>query len=415
MIDKYGDEEVAIDDTSEATKSYFERVKEGFSSTVTGSQKAIDAYKAVKDYVKGVHDSTKQAVNSVVKGFDDVGKAADGLREKQKEYGKEATDTEKKYSSIFAKYGGTDNDSLKKMAANWNKLSDKEKEAYNALVKIKNQQKEVNDALDQYKPEGMKKNLQDQIDFMNEYLENLEWAKQAGLSDELLASLSDGSKESAEYLAGLKEGGPEAAAAVDELYKTVQEKKKGFTDALTEQKLTVDETYDELVKKAEETVAKLNMAKDAQDSTGKTVQGIATGIENNLPVVQNAVAQLMAILSPMKKANVGFKFGFNPGIGTFNLDGSNEKGLNYVPFDGYLSELHEGEGILTAEENRVWQRFKNGDAASRNVDYETLGSLMRDNVHAGGNVYLDGRSVGQVISGIQGNQYRALQRSGWQQ
>ena len=105
--------------------------------------------------------------------------------------------------------------------------------------------------------------------------------------------------------------------------------------------------------------------------------------------------------------------GFNIEFGNF-LDGSNEKGLDYVPFDGYLSELHEGEGILTAEENRIWQRFKNGDASSRNVDYETLGNVMRDNVHAGGNVYLDGRTVGHVISDAQGRSYRNLQRSGWQ-
>ena len=76
--------------------------------------------------------------------------------------------------------------------------------------------------------------------------------------------------------------------------------------------------------------------------------------------------------------------------------------------------MHEGEGILTAEENRIWQRFKNGQNASQNVDYDALGGIMRDNVHAGGNVYLDGRTVGKVISDIQGNQYRSLQRSGWQ-
>jgi hypothetical protein len=48
------------------------------------------------------------------------------------------------------------------------------------------------------------------------------------------------------------------------------------------------------------------------------------------------------------------------------------------------------------------------------MDYDTLGSVMRDNINAGGNVYLDGRTVGQVISDIQGRNYRNLQRSGWQ-
>jgi hypothetical protein len=89
-----------------------------------------------------------------------------------------------------------------------------------------------------------------------------------------------------------------------------------------------------------------------------------------------------------------------------------ETGLNFVPFDGFLASLHEGEGILTAEENRIWQAFKNGQ---NGVDYETLGGVMRENVKPGGDVYLDGRVVGQVVSQMQGNQYRNLQRSGWQQ
>lgn len=42
------------------------------------------------------------------------------------------------------------------------------------------------------------------------------------------------------------------------------------------------------------------------------------------------------------------------------IDGSNANGLSYVPFDGYISELHAGEAVLTAQENRVWQQFKAG-------------------------------------------------------
>jgi hypothetical protein len=93
------------------------------------------------------------------------------------------------------------------------------------------------------------------------------------------------------------------------------------------------------------------------------------------------------------------------------VDGSHATGLNYVPFDGYLAQLHEGEGILNAEENRIWQAFKNGQ---RGVDYDQLGGIMRDSIKPGGDVYLDGRVVGAVVSQMQGNQYRTMQRSGWQ-
>ncbi|PZD96400.1 hypothetical protein DNH61_07775 [Paenibacillus sambharensis] len=36
------------------------------------------------------------------------------------------------------------------------------------------------------------------------------------------------------------------------------------------------------------------------------------------------------------------------------FDGSHKAGLNYVPFDGYIAELHRGERVLTAEENRSY-------------------------------------------------------------
>ena len=60
------------------------------------------------------------------------------------------------------------------------------------------------------------------------------------------------------------------------------------------------------------------------------------------------------------------------------VDGSNANGLDYVPFDGYISELHRGEAVLTARENRVWQQFKqSGTTAQRGVSSEDLTAILR--------------------------------------
>ncbi len=37
------------------------------------------------------------------------------------------------------------------------------------------------------------------------------------------------------------------------------------------------------------------------------------------------------------------------------LDGSHRNGLNHVPYDGYIAELHKGEAVLTANENALQQ------------------------------------------------------------
>jgi hypothetical protein len=411
LIEKYGEEEKAVENVSGAVEELTAEQKAAGKEAVKA---ADDAIKALADYVEGVRDSTAQAVNSVLKGFEKVSKAGDDLRGKSSELAGEETSALNKYSEVWSKWG-SDNSSLKKMAENWDSLTDKEKEAYEALVKVRNAQKETNDALNQYKPEGMKAGLQSQIDFMTEYLDNLQKAQEMGLSSDLLASLSDGSKESAEYLAGLVEAGPEAAQEVSKLYDEVQAQKKSFTDALADQKLAADQTYDEIVSKAIEAINELNLGEEAEAAMAATVEGLAQGIADKVGDVQSAVDSIVSQINRLQ----GLGFGFDIVGSTAEFFGSlfhpHETGLDRVPFDGYLAQLHEGESILTAEENRIWQRFKNGDAASRNVDYETLGSVMRDNVHAGGNVYLDGNTVGRVISDAQGKSYRALQRSGWQQ
>lgn len=383
LIDKYGEEADAAEYTAGAVSDYGDRSAEAWKTSTNGAKDAINA---LADYVQSVHDATEKTVDGIVKGFatierptTELEKKRDKLIEQQNELNRSTKDGEKRYQEL------------------------------------QGQIDELNKSMSEYTPKGMQDALKSQLAFMDEYITNLEKARELGLSDALLASLSDGSVQSAEYLSALVSN-PEQAKEVDALYQQVQAKKGEFTDALTEQKLTVDETYNAMVEKAKTAIGELNLGSEAQEAMGKTVAGLAQGISDHVPDVKEAVD---ALISELNRLN---GYGINISVGSFgdlftdgsNLtDGDHATGLDYVPFDGYLAGLHEGEGILTAEENRVWQRFKNG-AMPQTMDYDALGATMRENVHAGGNVYLDGRTVGQVISQQQGNSYRSLQRSGFQ-
>ena len=86
-------------------------------------------------------------------------------------------------------------------------------------------------------------------------------------------------------------------------------------------------------------------------------------------------------------------------------------GWDYVPRDNFIIRAHEGETLLNAEEARIWRNFKAGISSD---DIEALSGAVGASVKPGGNVYLDGRVVGQVIAEQQAKSYRALSRSGWQ-
>lgn len=91
--------------------------------------------------------------------------------------------------------------------------------------------------------------------------------------------------------------------------------------------------------------------------------------------------------------------------------GSHASGLDYVPFDGYRAVLHRGERIQTAAEASLARQY---GVQRPGMDYGAIGAAMWSNAPSmGGNVYLDGKTVGKLISESQGNQYRTMKRSGF--
>ena len=103
----------------------------------------------------------------------------------------------------------------------------------------------------------------------------------------------------------------------------------------------------------------------------------------------------------------------NAGRGSLNSTGTifipkHANGLDYVPYDGYLAELHRGESVLTAAEAELYRNRENRPGLDG-----IAGAIWGSAPDMGGDVYLDGRVVGRIISGRQANDYRALERSGW--
>jgi hypothetical protein len=263
---------------------------------------------------------------------------------------------------------------------------------------------------------NMTQALESQLQYLTDYQNAIAAARANGASDALLATLTDGTMESYDYLHALAQAGPnsEAIANLNALYNAVETERQNLATALTDTRLTADTEFQGLVDAAKAAADELDQYATAESSMAHTVQGIADGIAAQIPAVQAQVDALNAVLSRLGDARgaTGGIFG-----SLFRINGSHAAGLDYVPFDNYLAQLHEGESILTAEEARVWRAFKDGGASIRNnIDYGALSGAIWENAPhmGGGNVYLDGQTVGRVISEAQGNSLRALERSGWQ-
>lgn len=55
------------------------------------------------------------------------------------------------------------------------------------------------------------------------------------------------------------------------------------------------------------------------------------------------------------------------------FDGSHATGLSYVPYNGYIAQLHEGERVLTKQENREYSQGRSGRGDTYNIySYEKL-------------------------------------------
>lgn len=404
--DAYDEAVSAYEEEGKAIKSTYGEAIEAVDAWTEEQQAAgmaaveafSEALKAVDEYYTKVREGTAKDVNKAFGGFKEIKKASETYKEAAnaaEEYAKKLEEARKKGR---------------------NSLTDEE-------IRLKADAKNK-----QITAEGMKNALQSQVDYITEYQENLKAIKETGLiSSDILAELSDGSEESAQYLYAMaeaaKSGDTATLGEINELWKEAQSGKETFIDTLTQQRLAVDEQYDAMVKKAEEAAAALDVSETAGESTGKNITAMATAIKDHVPEVAEQVDSVLGELNRLAAWGVDINVSFGAsggntsikpgsGIGADNvIQGEFETGLDRVPFDGFLASLHEGEGILTAEENRIWQRFKNGQPG---MDYDTLGGVMRDNIRPGGDVYLEGRVVGQVVSQIQGNQYRTMQRSGWQ-
>lgn len=235
-------------------------------------------------------------------------------------------------------------------------LADAYEEVYNAAYKSIDGQFDLFESVEAISPtldeakeavKGYVDALISQAAYMAQYKENLLAVKEMGLSDTLVAQLSDGSTESAAILANIVAGGESYIDELNTAFAGVETGKEDFANTVAEMQTNFTESMAYLEAQLQTTVENMEMSEEAAAAAESTIDAFAAAAEGRTEAVAKAFARIAAAA---RAALAG---------GDVDLDGyasgtsSAERGYKLVGEDGpELVYFNGGETVLDAQETR---------------------------------------------------------------
>lgn len=151
---------------------------------------------------------------------------------------------------------------------------------------------------------------------------------------------------------------------------TAQEFVQNFVSFMRELPGKIKNIIDEIPNKIKSVGSKLKQA--GKDIFNKLLDGIKSVASEITDFVQGIADTVGNIIS-------GIIDGFNSVVSgadkarsaARSVDGKHANGLDYVPYNGYIAELHEGERVLTKQQNRDYNRGRTGQGGDTFNFYNT--------------------------------------------
>ncbi len=125
--------------------------------------------------------------------------------------------------------------------------------------------------------------LESQVSYMASYSENIKKAQEMGLSEGLLAQISDGSADSAAYLQAIVEAGQSKIDELNASYANVEKGKQEYADTIAEMQEGTSEKLAALEQDFSNTVEGLDLSADAKQSAIDTIDGFIQGLDLQVP------------------------------------------------------------------------------------------------------------------------------------
>lgn len=131
----------------------------------------------------------------------------------------------------------------------------------------------------------------------------------------------------------------------------------GATQPLAEAATGVHDQLNALLEEYTKSVEGMDQSEEAVAAAKATLDGLIFGIDQNTSGVLSSLDVLTSEMQSKLQADFSdFVLTIQAVVGLSDTtDGSHRSGLDYVPFDGYMAQLHAGERVLTAAEASAYR------------------------------------------------------------
>lgn len=213
-------------------------------------------------------------------------------------------------------------------------------------------------------------NMQSQIDFNTQYADNLQYLADNGLgslSESLQAYGKDGVAYAATIAQALQDAGgattKEGQAIVEQftsLLSGVEESQSGLAENLVNMSGDFTTAMQQMSDDYASAIDGLDKSSEAEAAAKATMDKFLGSINSGKSGVLAAMSGLGSQMTSALQSSLGtvtmtvdvqFVGGSMPGRAI---------GMDYVPYNGYVAELHRGEAILNSYEADQWRRGRSG-------------------------------------------------------
>lgn len=228
--------------------------------------------------------------------------------------------------------------------------------------------------------EELRGNLEANTRFYEQYASDLEYVQGAAadagvdLSSlmEILGSMS--TEDAAGAIASIRQelelaGNDEERAKFinnwDSLLQNYSASVSKATQPLAEAATGVHDQLNALLEEYTKSVEGMDQSEEAVAAAKATLDGLIFGIDQNTSGVLSSLDVLTSEMQSKLQADFSdFVLTIQAVVGLSDTtDGSHRSGLDYVPFDGYMAQLHAGERVLTASEASAYRNGNRGGSA----------------------------------------------------